>query len=205
MCLSSLYSDLWISIQWPFTLLRIFFWVYWTIKWPWFGRNPPIRWKEIYVWIFYWQAFLRKWKVEIDRHLVECVSGLLLLIRGYQSNVCLLQWNVSDGCIELKNDPVLEETRRLYEKSECLNILLTSLFTIIENRKSIDTLLNVSQVFIYCFMDTNSIYFFSETFLLGVVNKEMTLVWNKPADYMKRNVCLNILLTILFTKMESEK
>ena len=45
-------------------------------------------------------------------------------------------------------------------------------FSKMESGKSINTLLNVSQVFVYCFVDIDSIdVFFGETFMLGVVNK----------------------------------
>ena len=78
-------------------------------------------------------------------------------------------------------------------------------FLKMESGKSIDILLNVSQVFVYCFVDIDSMaVYFGETFLMGVANKEMNLVWKKHADRMKINVCLNILLTSLFRKRKVE-
>ena len=56
-------------------------------------------------------------------------------------------------------------------------------FSKMESEKSIDTLLKVSQVSFYCsvYIDPMAVSFRS-TFILSIVNEEMTLVWNKSSD-----------------------
>ena len=178
MCLRSSSIASCIPIQWLFPSTKSFCWVYWTSKWPWFGINPPIRWKEMYVLIFCWQDFFENGKWKIDRHLVECVSGLCLLIRRYKLNGCLLLWSVYNGCSERVNYPGLEEIRQLDENKCMFECSAGNTFSKMESGKLIGTLLNMSQVFVYRFMDINWVaVYFCETFLLGVFKMKSVLVW----------------------------
>ena len=70
------------------------------------------------------------------------------------------------------NEPGLEEICQLDEKQYVFEYFAGNPFSKMESRKSIDTMLNVSQVFVYCILDIDSMaVYFGETFLMGVVNE----------------------------------
>ena len=75
-------------------------------------------------------------------------------------------------CSKRGNDPGLEEIHKLDEKKCMFEYSAGNPFSKMESGKSIDTLLNVSQVFVYCFVYTDSMAVsFNKKFLLGVLNE----------------------------------
>ena len=86
--------------------------------------------------------------------------------------------NFSDGCIQLGNDPDMEEIRG-YDENKCMfEYSADKPFSKMESGISIDTLLNVSQIFVYFFIDINSMaVFFGKKILLGVFKIKSALVW----------------------------
>ena len=80
--------------------------------------------------------------------------------------------------VKKSNDPGLEEICRLDEKKCLFEYSADKPFSKMESGKSINTLLNVTQVFVYCFVYINSMdVFFGETILLGLFKMKSVLVW----------------------------
>ena len=61
----------------------------------------------------------------------------------------------STACSDRGNDPGLEYIRQLDENQCMFEYSADKPFSKMEGGKSIDTLLNASQVFFYCFVDIN--------------------------------------------------